>query len=90
MGSLRLRKCDPMSEPIFQKVIELIVKGTKIPRERIKPDSTFEELGLDSLDATTLLYELEETFDVQIPNDALKVRNVREVVEYLERLNVAL
>jgi len=79
-----------MSEPIFQKVIELIVKGTKIPRERIKPDSTFEELGLDSLDATTLLYELEETFDVQIPNDALKVRNVREVVEYLERLNVAL
>ena len=79
-----------MSEPIFQKVIELIVKGTKIPRERIKPDSTFEELGLDSLDATTLLYELEETFDVQIPSDALKVRNVREVVEYLERLNVAL
>ena len=79
-----------MSEPIFQKVIELIVKGTKIPRERIKPDSTFEELGLDSLDATTLLYELEETFDVQIPNDALKVRNVREVVEYIERLNVAL
>jgi acyl carrier protein len=86
---LRLRKRDPVSEPIFQKVVELIVKGTKIPRERIKPDSTFEELGLDSLDATTLLYELEETFDVQIPNDALKVRNVREVVEYLERLNVA-
>lgn len=76
-----------MSEPIFRKVVELIAKSTKIPVERIMPDSTFEELGMDSLDGTTLLYELEEAFDVSIPDEvALKFKDIRQVVEYLEEL----
>ncbi|HEX8188158.1 MAG TPA: phosphopantetheine-binding protein [Pyrinomonadaceae bacterium] len=80
-----------MSERVFQRVAELIAKGTKIPVERIRPDSTFEELGMDSLDGTTLLYELEEAFDLSIPDEvALKFKDVPQVVAYLEGLGVAI
>lgn len=78
-----------MSKKIFWKVAELIAKGTKIPVERITPDTTFEELGMDSLDGTTLLFHLEEAFDITIPDEeAAKFKSVRQVIEYLEELGV--
>lgn len=79
-----------MSETILPRVVEMIARSTKIPAERITPDATFEELGMDSLDATTLLFQLEEAFDVSIPDEvALNFKDVRQVVEYLEGLGVA-
>lgn len=79
-----------MSEEIFQRVAEAIAKSSKIPIERIRPNSTFEELGMDSLDGTTLLYELEESFDLSIPDEvALKFKDIPQVVAYLKGLGVA-
>ncbi len=79
-----------MSEIIFQKVAELIAESKKTPVEEITLDTTFQELGMDSLDGLSLVFELEETFDVSIPDDeALTLKNVREVVESLEKLGVA-
>jgi acyl carrier protein len=78
-----------MSEKIYRKVAELISKSTKIPVERITPGTTFEELGMDSLDGTTMLFELEEAFDVTIPDEAaLKFKDIRQVVACLEELGV--
>jgi acyl carrier protein len=80
-----------MPQAMFSKVAELISKNTKIPIERITANATFEELGLDSLDATTLLFELEGAFDVSIPDDeALKLKDVRQVVECLQKLGVSI
>ena len=80
-----------MSQAMFLKVAELISKNTKIPVERIRPNSTFEELGLDSLDATTLLFELEGAFDVSIPDEeAYKLKDVRQVVECLRKSGVSI
>ena len=80
-----------MSEEIYRKVAEVISQGTKIPVERIHPDSDFEELGMDSLDATTLLFNLEETFDLTIPDEeAKKLKNVKQVVDLLKNLGVCI
>lgn len=79
-----------MSEQIFQRVAEAIARSSKIPVERIRPDSTFEELGMDSLDGTTLLYELETAFDLSIPDEVgLKFRDIPQVVAYLRGLGIA-
>jgi acyl carrier protein len=45
------------------------------------------ELGIDSLGAITILYELEDRYDIEIPNelfDSLKI--VNDIVIQLERL----
>jgi acyl carrier protein len=79
-----------MSEKIFQRVAEAIARSAKIPVERIRPDSTFEELGMDSLDGVTLLYELEESFGLSIPDEvALKFKDIPQVVAYLEGTGAA-
>ncbi len=76
-----------MSNTVAGKVIALIAKAKKIPPEAITLDSTFEELKMDSLDGLDLFFELEEAFDLSIPDDrARSIHSVRNIVEELERL----
>jgi acyl carrier protein len=69
---------------LAERVTTVIANFTQIPPERITPDMTFPELGLDSLQALNLLYELENEFQVAIPNArALQIRCVRDVLEVM-------
>jgi acyl carrier protein len=50
--------------------------------ESVTPDSTFDELGIDSLDRLNLLFDLEGEFDIQIDDEQAKsVKNVREMID---------
>ena len=57
-----------MSDTVTRKVIALVAKTKKIAPEAITLDSTLEELKLDSLDGLNLFFELEEAFDLSIPD----------------------
>jgi acyl carrier protein len=77
---------DIMSEldPLEQKVIELIAQKKRIPPESITLDSTFLELGIDSLDGMDLLFNFEESFKLTIPDEvAQQMRSVRQVTDAL-------
>lgn len=75
-----------MSEKLAQRVIAVITKSQKIPAEKVGIDSTFEELGIDSLDGMTLVFALEEEFNISIPDEAAQgMRTVRQAVEALDR-----
>lgn len=74
-----------MSEEIAQRVISVIAAAQKLPREEISVDSTFEELGIDSLDSVNLLFALEEEFDIDIPDIAKEIKTVGKMVESIER-----
>lgn len=79
-----------MERDLTEKVIAEIASVKRIPTERINVDSTFEELAIDSLDATNLLFALEEEFGVSIPDsEARSIRNVRGAVEQVQRLLAA-
>src|SRR5262245_30822806 len=53
--------------------------------ERIMLSSSFgEDLGLDSLDLAELIMELEDEFDIQVPDDeALRIKTVADAIRYL-------
>ena len=79
-----------MSESIFQKVAEIIAARKHISAEQINLDTTFRELDVDSLEALSLIYDFEDAFEVEIPNEeAAEIQNVRDIIESLERLGVA-
>jgi acyl carrier protein len=79
-----------MESDLTEKVIAEIASVKRIPTERINVDSTFEELAIDSLDATNLLFALEEEFGVSIPDaEARSIRNVRGAVEQVQKLLAA-
>jgi len=76
-----------VTDELAQRVIAVIAETQQIPIERISLESTFEELGLDSLDGVSIVFELENEFNVSIPNEeALLIRNVRDAVESLRKL----
>src|SRR5450756_562760 len=56
----------------------------RIPSEGITLDSTFLDLGIDSLDGMDLLFTFEESFKLTIPDDtAQQMKSVREVTDAL-------
>ncbi len=76
-----------MPDPLADTVISALAEVKHVDPERISIDGTFAELGVDSLDAITLLFELENRLGIVIPDDAAKsARSVRDVVEGLRNL----
>jgi acyl carrier protein len=79
-----------MSNDLTERVISVIATTQRIPREKITPESTFEELGLDSLDSVNILFALEEEFKINIPDDdAREIRGVKQMIEGIEKLVAA-
>lgn len=69
---------------IDAKVIEAVAKVAKRKTGDIQLDSRFEQLGMDSLDRVSLLFELEQAFDVSIPEES--VQGIETVQDIISRL----
>ena len=71
----------------LDKVAEIIAKTAHCSTEDIKPETELESLGIDSLKAITVLFELEEAFDIEIPNELIST--ITTVNDILDKLEVA-
>lgn len=72
---------------LAERVMDTIAATQEVPRDRITLESSFDELGFDSLDGFNLLYAVEEELDVTIPDDvARELRSVGDVVAAVEKL----
>lgn len=70
---------------VAQRVVSTIARAKRIDADGIRPETTFEELGLDSLDAIELLFELEEEFDLTVDDEAVQGKeNVAQVIAAVE------
>ncbi len=72
---------------LFEQVKEIIVQELSVPEEKVKESSTFEsDLRADSLDVVELVMELEEKFEIEIPEeDFEQIHTVGDLVRYIER-----
>ena len=76
-----------LSDEITEKVFASIAKVKGIAPENVRLESTLEELKMDSLDGLDLFFELEEIFDLDIPDErARSLRTVQGIVEEIEKL----
>jgi acyl carrier protein len=68
-------------------VIEIVCEHLAVSKEQVTRTTSFiEDIGADSLDIVELVMELEEEFDVQIPDtDAEKIKTVGEAIDYIEK-----
>jgi acyl carrier protein len=75
---------------IGERVIRVITDTQKLPEGKITANSTFEELGFDSLDGINILFALENEFDINIPDDAARqIKSIPEMVKGIEDLVAA-
>jgi acyl carrier protein len=73
---------------VASDVIEVISKKVRSGKKDITLDDRLEDLGLESIDAIEMIFDLEEKFDIQIPynanNTQLYMTTVGEVVKAIE------
>ena len=55
---------------VAQDVIAIIKKKARVDRSEIGMDDKLLDLGLESLDALELVFDIEEKFDIEIPVNA--------------------
>lgn len=76
-----------MPDQITERVIQVILKTQHMEAGAVNPESTFEELKIDSLDGLQILFALEEEFNVNIPDDAAKqLRSVTDIANGIRTL----
>ncbi len=69
---------------VFQKTVEILADYKGLEAGSVKPETTFAELELDSLDRVELIMSIEEAFQVQI-DAATPMERVKDLVEIIEK-----
>lgn len=65
---------------------DLLIRDYGLSREQVAPETTLESFGVDSLGMMELLFEIEKTFGIVIPNEHVELRTVGQVVDYINKL----
>lgn len=70
---------------VKQRVINVVAASLEVKPESISVSDSFEELGVDSLLALTVIHEIEEEFGVMIPSQsAIDLDSVSDLIDKLE------
>jgi acyl carrier protein len=79
-----------MPDEVAEKVIATLASVKRIPADKISLETNLQDLGIDSLDVFTLLFELENAFKISIPDDDVRsIRTVSDIVEGVKKILAA-
>jgi acyl carrier protein len=79
-----------MADAVAEKVISTLASVKRIPADTITLQTNLQDLGIDSLDVFTLLFELENAFKISIPDDDVRsLRTVNDVVDGIKKILAA-
>jgi len=68
---------------MFEKIVNYLSKQLDIPTDEIREDTTFESLGIDSLDIVEMVVDMEDELGVELElND--KISTIGELAEFIE------
>jgi acyl carrier protein len=72
---------------VQDRVIDIVASQLGVDKEKVTPETSFvNDLGADSLDTVELVMELEEEFDIDIPDDAAeKIETVGQAIKFIEQ-----
>lgn len=72
-------------EQIEEGIKEILSKRLDIKKDKIALDSKLDDdLGMDSFGAIEVMFEIEDKFDIEVPEkDLLDVKTVRDMINYI-------
>ena len=71
---------------VFDKIKDIIVEQLDVEEDAVTMEASItEDLGDDSLDVVDLVMSIEESFDVEIPDEEVEnIKTVGDIVKYIE------
>src|SRR3974390_2091645 len=76
----------PTVASVEERVIDIVCENLGVNKDQVTRQTSFQEdVGADSLDIVELVMELEEEFEITIPDDeADKIKTVGQAIDYIE------
>ncbi|MGL5151064.1 MAG: acyl carrier protein [Clostridium sp.] len=68
---------------IFEEIRDVVCEQLGVDASEVKLETTFEELGADSLDLFQVVIEIEEKYGIQLEN-AENIKSVQDAVNYVQ------
>jgi acyl carrier protein len=69
----------------LERLKKLFMEKFDFNIEELKPDTTLEYLGLDSLDKIEFMFDIENEFNIRIPDQEFKVVTIQDIVDAVDR-----
>ena len=71
---------------VFDKIKDIIVEQLDDEEDAVTMEASItDDLGADSLDVVDLVMSIEESFDVEIPDEEVEnIKTVGDIVKYIE------
>ena len=69
----------------FERLQQLFIAHFDYKSEEVRATTTLENLGLDSLDIIEFMFDIENEFDIRIPDRGFKVTTIQDMVDALDR-----
>ncbi|MBO5130174.1 MAG: acyl carrier protein [Oscillospiraceae bacterium] len=69
---------------MFEKLANYAAKQLEIDVSEISPDSTFESLGIDSLDIVEMIMDLESELGIELDMEDQKIATFQELADFID------
>lgn len=69
---------------MFEKLAKYAAKQLELDAAEITPDSTFESLGIDSLDVVEMIMDLETELGVELEMEDEKIETFQQLADFVE------
>ena len=69
---------------MYEKLVSYAAKQLELDPSEITPDSTFESLGIDSLDIVEMIMDLESELGVELELEDQKISTFQELADFID------
>ena len=69
---------------MFEKLAKYAAKQLELDIDEITPNSTFDSLGIDSLDVVEMIMDLESELGVELEMEDQKISTFQELADFIE------
>ena len=69
---------------MIEKLAKYAARTLELDIDDIRPDSTFESLGIDSLDVVEMIMDLESELGVELEMEDQKIATFQELGDFVE------
>ena len=69
---------------MYEKLVSYAAKQLELDPSEITPDSTFESLGIDSLDIVEMIMDLESELGVELEMEDQKISTFQELADFID------
>ena len=69
---------------MYEKLVSYVVEQLEVDADNVTPESTFEDLGIDSLDIVEMIYTLESELGIELELEDQKITTLGELAAFID------